>query len=257
MGDLAMKRLISVLAFAVLLRVADASSKYKSTHSPSTIQLGAFNADIGTIKVTFVGWKKSPPCFSGKTTFIYWENPTISYDSIISGSQDPVLRKFALEVCPNTIVALFHEMNLNESPWFGSAAKEVLAWRHIHDIIGNKVKYAWVVNDTSIPNVKGNQPMDYYPGDDYIDIVGVDGFNWGSSSFSQVIEPAFSQVKGINKPHWITSFGTDSANQAAWITDAIAQAKEKGISGLIYFSYSDQGGKDFTLTAEGKAAFHL
>jgi len=98
--------------------------------------------------------------------------------------------------------------------------------------------------------------MDYYPGDEYVDIVGVDGFNWGNSTFSQAIEPAFSQVKGIRKPIWITSFGTGPANQAAWITDAIAQAKAKGISGLIYFSYPDQGGTDFTLTPEGLAAFH-
>ena len=94
---------------------------------------------------------------SGKTTFIYWENLTISNDSIISATQDSALRRFAIEICPNTIVALFHVMNPNKSPVVWSCGKEVLAWRQIHDIIGNKVKYAWVVNDTSIPNVKGSR----------------------------------------------------------------------------------------------------
>jgi beta-mannanase len=119
------------------------------------------------------------------------------------------------------------------------------------------VKYAWVVNNASIPNVSSNQPMTYCPGDAYVDIVGVDGFDWGGQSFMQAIEPAFDQVKGIKKPLWITSFGTSSKNQVAWITDAVAQAKKDGISGLIYFSYPDQGGTNFTLTAQGLAAFHL
>ena len=91
--------------------------------------------------------------------------------------------------------------------------------------------------------------MDYYPGDDFVDIVGVDGFNWGSSFF-------WGEGK-INKPHRVNSFGTGATNQATWIADAVAQAKARGISGLIYFSYPGQGGTDFTLTAEGKAAFHL
>jgi beta-mannanase len=168
-----------------------------------------------------------------------------------------VIKSFASKICAGTILSVFHEMNLNESPWFGSASKEIAAFRHVHDLIGSKVKYAWVVNDASIPNISGNQPMDYYPGDAYVDIVGVDGFDWGGSSFSQAIEPAYSQVKGIKKPLWITSFGTGPKNQAAWIMDAVSIAKQDGIQGLIYFSYPDQGGTNFTLTSQGLAAFHL
>jgi hypothetical protein len=91
-----------------------------STPVTSGITLGAFNANVGTVKVSFLGWKDTPPrCVPGKTTLLYWENPTTSYDAIANGSQDSVIKNFAAKVCPGTILSVFHEMNLNESPWFG------------------------------------------------------------------------------------------------------------------------------------------
>lgn len=220
----------------------------------SGITYGAFNANIGTVSVQFIAWNDSPPCVAGKTTFIYWENTGISLDSIINGSQDTVIRNFRDTVCPNTIVSIFHEMNLNESPWYGPAVKSVAAYKHIHDIVGNKVKWAWVVNNASIPNVPGNQPADYWPGSSYVDIAAMDGFNWGNQSFSQVFS-TLPLIQIYGKPVWITSFGTGPNNQAAWITDALSKAPGMGISGLIYFSYPDAGGTNFTLTSAGLAAF--
>ena len=40
-----------------------------------------------------------------------------------------------------------------------------------------------------------------------MDIVGVDGFDWGGESFAQAIQPAFNSIKIHNKPIWVTSTG--------------------------------------------------
>lgn len=216
---------------------------------------------MGTIKASFIGWTDRPSCFSGKTTFIWWENYGYSLDSIISGAQDQVIKNFAAAVCPNTILAPFHEMNGNWDPWGGTIgsntpAKVIAAWKRIHDIIGNKVKYAWVVNNSNVPNRAGNTPADYWPGDSYVDIVGVDGFDWGGQTFLQAIAPNYTVVKSYGKPVWITSFGTaNTSNQAAWMTDAIKQARTLGIGALIYFNYAD--GINFNLNTSALAAFRL
>lgn len=227
----------------------------------SSLQLGGFVITTGTIQVAFDGWADSPSCFSGKTTFLYWENYGYSLDQIISGSQDSVIKNFGNKVCPNTILSLFHEMNLADgsNSWAGyetgnTPNKVVLAYRHIHDLIGSKVKYAWVVNNSSYPNVSGNQLSAYYPGDTYVDIIGVDGFNWGGLSFLQSIAPAYGQVLSYGKPVWVTSTGTVE-NQASWLTNAIATAKANGIGAILYFNYND--GAKFKLNAAGLSAFHL
>lgn len=221
--------------------------------------LGAFNANVGTVQVYFDGWSDDPNCApTGKTTFLYWENYGTSLDSILNGSQDTLIKNFGIKTCPNTILSLFHEANGNWDDWDGffpgsnnSPAKVVQAYQHIHDIIGSKVKYAWVMNNDSVPNTSLNQPASYYPGDAYVDIVGIDGFNWGGLSFLQAINPNYNIVKTYPKPVWITSYGTSSSGQAAWVADSIVQAKANGIAGLIYFSY-DQ----FKFTSSGLAAFH-
>lgn len=224
------------------------------------LQLGAFNAKVGTVAVSFLGWQDQPSCVQGKTNFLYWENYGVSLDSIINGSQDQLIR--GLKPCPDTILALFHEMNGNWDPWDGTVGsntptKVVQAYQHVHNLLGNIVRYAWVINNSDVPNVAGNRPMDYYPGDAYVDIIGIDGFSWsGGSSFEQAISPNFQEIRklGLVKPMWVTSFGTaNNSSQGAWLNEALNYARNNNIQGLLYFSYKD--GTDFTLNNNSLTIF--
>lgn len=225
------------------------------------LQLGAYNVKVGTIQAYFDGWTDIPNCApAGQSTLIFWENYGVSLDSIISGSGDASIRKFASKICPDTILAPFAEMDGNWDSWDGTVgsntpAKVIAAWQHIHTIIGSKVKYAWVINDSDVPDRNGNRPSDYWPGASFVDIVGIDGFDWGGMTFMQAIAPNYNVVKSYGKPVWITSFGTESNNKAAWLTDAISQAKINTIGALIYFDESTDGA--FKLSNSDAAAFHL
>lgn len=228
----------------------------------TTLVLGAFNANAGAIKVDFWGWldaKNGRTFDCSKQNFIYWENTGFSLDSIINGSQDSVIVDFGNKICPNSYIAPFHEMNGNWSEWDGAhnpPAKIIAAWIRIHNLLGNKVKYALVFNSDNVPTSAGNIPASYYPGDSFVDIVGVDGFDWGGLSFITAINPNYTVVKSFGKPVWVTSTGTkQSSSQAAWIKDAINQAKANNIGGLLYFSAKD--GTNYTLNAAALAAFHL
>lgn len=225
------------------------------------LQLGAYNLKVGTIQAYFDGWTDTPSCApAGQQTLIFWENYGVSLDSIIGGTEDAVIKKFTSGVCPNTVIAPFAEMDGNWDSWDGTVgsntpAKITAAWQHIHTIIGSKVKYAWVVNDSDVPDESGNRPSDYWPGSAYVDIIGVDGFDWGGMTFLQSIAPNYDVVKSYGKPVWITSFGTESGNTSAWLTDAIAQAEEQGIAALVYFDENTDG--NFKLDAGGISAYHL
>src|SRR4029077_12166370 len=122
------------------------------------------------------------------------------------------------------------EMNGNWDPWDGTvggntSSKVIIAWKRTHDDFAGatNVKFGWAVNNESVPNTAGNSINAYYPGDAYVDIVGVDGFNFGNpwQSFSQVFNSALSQLKTYNKPIYIFSMASaDSSLKPAWITDA-------------------------------------
>lgn len=210
--------------------------------SPTGLVLGAYNATVGTVHVDFYGWLdiaqgRTFTC-NAQSQFIYWENQGVSLDSIINGSQDAVIKQFGNALCPNTILSLFHEMNGNWDSWDANVdnntpLKVIQAYQHIHNIIGTKVKYAWVLNNTSEPSDVYTDFAQYYPGTNDVDIVGVDGFDFGGQSVSQVFPAGlFTQLSKYGKPVWITSAGAVD-NQSQFVSGL----GKLPVQGIIYFDY--------------------
>ncbi len=198
----------------------------------------------------------------GKTLVIFWEatdynvasteQPRFNYDSIIRGDWDNYFRSFAASAKTyNAPVILipFSEMN---GDWFSvsgtkngnSAAKHNAAYRHVREFFRTttNVQFGWAPNNGSVPDVAGNQIADYYPGDAYVDIVGVDGFNFGGTqweTFSQVFDKALLQLSTYKKPVYLFSFASQAdTRKAAWIRDAISVQipKHTEIKGWIWFN---------------------
>jgi hypothetical protein len=106
--------------------------------------------------------------------------PTGVYDAYID-SWATGLRDFGRPV----YLRLFHELNNQSYPWaYGnngnSAADLIAAWRYVHDRFeaagATNVEWVWA------PSTE-NQLVpfrDIYPGDDYVDWLGVDGYNGGT-----------------------------------------------------------------------------
>jgi hypothetical protein len=145
-----------------------------------------------------------------------------------------------------------HEMDGNWYPWAGYVngeggdggadvdggvpstgyGKYVDAWRHVHDIFvaegATNVLWVWcpLVND--VPATPWNHWTDYYPGDDYVDWVGIDAYNWGSSSsccvwqsFAALLTGSPYQDYSSKKPIMLpeTASAEVGGNKAQWITD--------------------------------------
>ena len=110
------------------------------------------------------------------------------------------------------------------------------AYRHIIDIFrregADNITWAYHVNGGSDPKEDWNSMASYYPGDEYIDWIGVSvygaqipGEKW--TSFTALMDNAYEELSGIseNKPLAVFEFGVvedpANGNKADWISEAL------------------------------------
>jgi len=166
--------------------------------------------------------------------------PTGIYDNYID-SWAIGLRDFGRPV----YVRLFHELNNQSYPWaYGhngnSAADLIEAWRYVHDRFeshgATNVEWVWAPS-TENRLVKFR---DIYPGDDYVDWLGVDGYNGGSVypewwggwvTPTEVFEHSFNSFAAINphKPIMIVETSTveQGGDKADWISELYLELPER------------------------------
>jgi hypothetical protein len=210
------------------------------------------------MQAVFIGWYEKfpgdmalPLKSNGQTLVIFWEQYDVTLDEIISGSTDSYIKQFADDAESyggQVVLAPFHEMNGDWNPWSGaspgnSPEKVVEAWKHIRGLFpinNTNIKWAWVVNNDSSPNTADNQIDRYYPGDNYTDYVGVDGFNFGDpwQTYSEIFSTPLNNLKTYNKPIYIFSIASaEGPKKATWISDALSHIKkDPDIRGFIWFN---------------------
>jgi peptidoglycan hydrolase-like protein with peptidoglycan-binding domain len=249
------------------------------TPETSTLEWGAYVGDgdsslsdfenlVGkkmNLYADFEGWDTPFPSYlaskvgaTGKTLIIFWE-PSFGYDQINNGTYDNYIKEFA-NGAKNynypVILAPFDEMNLNEEAWgYGkngnNATKFIAAWKRIHDIFisqgASNVKFGIAFNNESVPNVSGNKYNDYYPGTDYVDYVGLDGFNFGSPwvSFAQVFDGSMKEASSFGKPLYIFSTASiPGTNKALWISDGLGTHIKTypNLKGWVWFNQNGGDG---------------
>ncbi len=198
---------------------------------------------------------------TNKTLIIFWDSmdytipsinqPSFSLDTIIAGNWDSYIKSFASSVRAYggpVIIIPFEEANGNWDVWSGTnngntPAKVVAAYQHIHDAFGpaSNVKWGLALNSNSVPDTASNAIELYYPGDSYVDYMGLDGFNFGSPwlSFSQIFDTPLAKLSAFHKPIYIFSFASaEGSGKAAWITDALTVQipKHQEIAGWTWFN---------------------
>jgi len=153
---------------------------------------------------------------------------------------------------------LGHEMNdAYRYPWGpqnNTAQDFIAAWQHVHDIFvkeGAK-NVLWVWSPHPAYDFK-----DYYPGDKYVDHVGVGILNYGVVAawsrwwaFKDIFGNHYPQLAAYNKPIMITEFGSLAVggNRARWYADALDSMPQKYplVKSILFFHFS----KDNTTTQQ-------
>lgn len=203
------------------------------------------------------------------------QKKTIPVEDILKGNFDEYIKAFAEEIklFVNPVIIRFaHEMNLSEYHWgteeknYGSSspAAYIKMFRYVVEAFrANKVKnvlWAFCPNCDSIPNEPWNVASAYYPGDAYVDLLGMDGYNWEKPhrSFEETFSRLYYELKKINDSLPIIVFETatpkHTPDRKKWIEDAVLSAKQWKLRGIIWFQVNKEN--DWRINAEEVALIH-
>lgn len=183
-------------------------------------------------------------------------DPVYTLDKIIEGEFNEELSLWGINARNSGIPLIIDfapEMNGSWFPWSGSIngggvkynygnsaypdgpEKYIDAFKHIADMFNRYRVYnvTWVFhpNYNSAPDEEWNQPEYYYPGDEYIDWIGISVYGaqkpsdqW--TSFSDLMDKAYPKLLKISgvKPCAVFEFGVIETNEefqkSKWLEDA-------------------------------------
>lgn len=172
------------------------------------------------------------------------KNQGISYE-ILKGSYDDFLHDYARQLKEFGHPVLFrlnNEMNgdwCSYSSFYSSRDAEIFkgVWRYIYNIFRengvDNVLWVWNPHDLSFPGFKWNHYLNYYPGDEYVDIVGLTGYNTGTyhqgelwRDFASIYYPLYDEYCALfTHPLMITEFACSSVggDKIEWLEDMFVQ----------------------------------
>jgi hypothetical protein len=194
---------------------------------------------------------------------VLWAQKAFAPHKIIAGKFDAYIRATADRMktlsCP-IAVRFDQEPNGYWYPWGETtdgmpgatpairAARYVKMWRHVVDIFRNQgatnVIWVWSPNFQSLAHTGYPNLSASYPGNDYVDWVGIDGYYYNNptQTFKGLFGPTITQLKPFagTKPWLIAETGvgtnSDPSIKPAQITNLLnAVASRKRFNGMTYF----------------------
>jgi mannan endo-1,4-beta-mannosidase len=185
----------------------------------------------------------------GIAPVVYWQpdRDAGEHASVLRGDWDDYITGWATDARAwghQVLVRFAHEQNGDWFRWSpgkgtNTPASFIAMWRYVVDMVGS---IAPDVNFWWCPNAKGRVLKETWPGDGWVDVVGLDGYAW-----TQPLKPAsiflaagMHQLDFLSeRPVIIGEFGCasggDRASRAAWLRNAMRWFRMKRIEGAIYF----------------------
>jgi hypothetical protein len=189
--------------------------------------------------------------------------PDFQLSDVISGRYDAYIREFAegAHDWGHPFFLRFNwEMNGNWFPWMegvngNQPGESVAAWRHVHDIFAaaGATNVTWVWCPNVDPGNKMRDLASLYPGDEYVDWTGLDGYNWGPgkggwTSFDRLYSSTYHAITDTiapSKPMMIGEMGSseNGGSKANWISETLAAIPSEfpKIRGMLWFDTFDDG----------------
>jgi mannan endo-1,4-beta-mannosidase len=209
----------------------------------------------------YIGWGSPFDAHAASTAWSYgalyfmsWEPYDTTVADIAAGDSNSYITSFATSVRALDIpVALSfgHEMNGNWYPWGTTGttpAQFVAAWRLIYAIFAGvgATNVIWVWNPNDIYPVPQVQLQPYWPGDAYVDWVGITGYfaTTGPQTFATLYEPTIDQIREFtSKPFIIAETAVENGPNDVACVSALLQTvtANSDVLGLIWFDYDKDG----------------
>jgi Glycosyl hydrolase family 26 len=245
---------------------AHASARFGQTHEQA---MTAMESDLGrrfAIDHVYHGWQhpligpyERWSAAHGHTLLIGWKAVLewpggssngsgagwVPWADIAAGKQDDVIVAQArlIKSFGRLVYLNFHHEPEDDAtspghPGEGTPADYRAAWRHIHEVFERQhvtnVRFVWTLMGWTFRRGLAGQ---WYPGDDVLDVVSADAYNWygtgpartGWTTFENAFDASYRFAVRRSKPFWVTETGTmeDPSNpdrKAAWYRAMADQA---------------------------------
>ncbi|WP_429812957.1 glycoside hydrolase family 26 protein [Ensifer sp. B1-9] len=179
--------------------------------------------------------------------------PTQLRDRMLRGEYDPNMEAIAnaiAELKSPVVVRWGQEMEDTSGrfSWAGWQPQDwIKAYRHAMDIVRKKAPKAQIMwSPKGLPNLEA-----YYPGDDYVDLVGLsvfglepfDKIEYGRpKTFAEALKPGYDLVAKYNKPIWVAELGWEGsqAYMQPWMNAATQpDPRFPKLAEVVYFNDRD------------------
>ena len=189
---------------------------------------------------------------AGRKPLISWEAHQQPVADIAAGKYDDYIRSWARGAAEFGKVIYLRplpEMNGNWTPWNGDPKHFVQAWQRLVNIFrqegARNVVWVWAPNISDQPKSPENRLENYYPGNDYVDILAMDGYNWGSSrswsswqSFAEIFAEPYKRISALgNQEIWITEMSSTEigGDKSLWIKNMFAENRFPRLTTIVWF----------------------
>jgi beta-mannanase len=218
---------------------------------------------------------------SGRRGLISWEpwaltgdahQPAFAPASIVSGAHDDYIDSWAQGFAARRdgpwYVRPMHEMNGHWYPWAGGIAGNDpasyrQAWRYVHDRFRSagveSVAWVWcpLADDVTGPFEA------YYPGDAYVDVLALDGYNWGAATPEyggwrtpqDIFAAPYRRLAEIGpQPIWFAEVGCapDGGDKAAWVDALLDGTSFDRLTAVVFFGIDKE--RDWRVDADPAVA---
>ncbi len=201
-------------------------------------------------KDVFPTWREPWHLSSGRIPMISWAGWYTN--QIISGSQDAIIRARADGVKalgqPVFVRWLWEMDGTWTQNYVQSPSNFIAAWRRIHSIFRTRgatnAAFVWCPNAWGWMN---GQATKYYPGDQYVDWVCADGYNWNPGKpntvwrdFAWIFKPFYDWAVARGKPIMVGEYGVQeraSGEKGGWIAKARNDIKAlfPSLDAVVYY----------------------
>ncbi|MWV48789.1 beta-mannanase [Rathayibacter sp. VKM Ac-2803] len=240
-------------------------------------QAAALVGESPSLVLSYQDFGQAPPIAGldsvaarGATSIITWEpwrwgggvdQPAYSNARILAGDHDAYLRQWgaALAAWGKPVLLRYaHEMNGDWYPWSegvngNAAGSYAAAWQHVHDVVeaqgASNVSWVWSPN---VPYTGSTPLQGLYPGAPYIDVMALDGYNWGTAaawsswtSPSALFGPGLAQLRTLAPGAPILVAETASAEaggvKSEWNSALISYLAAQGdVTGVVWFDHDKE-----------------
>jgi beta-mannanase len=210
----------------------------------------------------------------GRLLLINWKSPG-SWPAVANGSQDGQITETAtrLKAFGRKLFLAFHHEPENDIGAAGQPADYARAFRRVVDVFNrvgaDNVIFVW--NMMGFVGGHGDIYSTLYPGDQYVDWIAYDPYNWygcksghKTRSFAEITKPFYdwTAAHAPGKPLMLAEYGlreqpAGAASKAEWFRDELVQLKttRTRLKAVVYFNNLHRCDWRITSSAASVAAY--